>query len=67
MNKQLEKRANDYAAKTEYPYSIYFSTVVPDGRYKNYKYFFKYSSTNSVASAFKTQKELECYLDEKEN
>jgi len=43
---------------------FYYSTTVPDARYSGYRYFIKYHNTHSVYKAFKTQKELEIFLDD---
>ena len=51
MKKELEKRIEEYCNSTEFPWAVYFSDVVPDARYTKYKYFFK------------TQKEIEKFLD----
>ncbi len=63
MKKELEKRIEEYCNSTEFPWAVYFSNVVPDARYTRYKYFFKYYNTHTVAEAFKTQKEIEKFLD----
>ena len=64
-NKKLEERIEKYCESTKYPFQVYFSDIVSDARYKGYKYFFKYFSTNKVAIAFKTQREIEDFLDNK--
>lgn len=45
-------------------HSCYYSEQVPDLRYKNYKYFFKFNNTHSVRECFKTQKEMEKFCKE---
>ena len=65
MKNELKNRAEAYAEQTVFPEQVYFTQKAPDARYKNYKYFFKYYNTNKVAEAFKTQKELEDFLNEK--
>lgn len=59
---KLELRAREYAMSTETPYAVRYTTTVPDTRYDGYKYFFLYCSTNTVAKAFKNQKELDHFL-----
>lgn len=65
MKKSLNEKINSYCNSTEYPYAIYYTDIVPDARYKGYKYFFKYHGTHKVVEAFKTQSELENYIDSK--
>ncbi|WP_462427211.1 hypothetical protein [Fusobacterium varium] len=64
MKKSLEEKINKYCDNTEYPFEMYYSDIIPDARYKNDKYFLKYHHTNNVAHSFKTQNELESFLDE---
>lgn len=63
MKKELIKKIEDYCGNSQFPYEVYFSEKVPDCRYTKYKYFFKYYNTHKVAQAFKTQKEIEKFLD----
>ena len=62
-DKKLLERIEKYVRASELPTAVYFSRTIPDGRYKNYNYFFKYCSTHSVAVAFKTQKEIKEFLN----
>lgn len=45
-------------------HSCYYSEQVPDLRYKNYKYFFKFNNTHSVCECFRTQREMESFCNE---
>lgn len=62
MKKKLKKRIEEYCERSEFPYKVYYSEVIPDERYRKYKYFLKYHNTHKVKEAFKTQKEIELYL-----
>lgn len=64
MKKSLIKNIEVYCNSTEFPGAVYFSDIVPDARYKGYKYFFKYHGTHNVAKAFKTQNEIESFIEE---
>lgn len=64
MKKSLELKIEKYCNKSEFPYAVYYSNIVPDSRYSGYKYFFKYHGTNNVAKAFRTQKEIEEFLED---
>lgn len=64
MKKDLENKIKKYCDNTEFPHKVYFSINVPDRRFKDYRYFFKYHNTHSVAQSFKTQKEIEKFIDE---
>lgn len=44
-------------------WDCYYSDVIPDTRYKNYKYFIKFHNTNNVFRSFKTQRELEYFCN----
>lgn len=63
MKKELNELIEKYVAKTEYPRAVYFSEQVPDARYKGYKYFFKFIGTHNVSQAFKTQREIEEFIN----
>lgn len=63
-DKKLLARIEKFCNSTEFPYSMYFSKIVPDARYSKQKYFFKYHNTHSVATAFKTQQEIKDFLEE---
>lgn len=64
MKKELIKKIERYCNSTEFPNAVYFSDVVPDARFKKDKYFFKYHNTHTVAVAFKTQKEIEEFIED---
>lgn len=64
-NKKLLKRIENYIKSREDMVYIYFSETINDLRYKKYRYFFKFCNTNNVAQAFKTQKEISEFLEER--
>lgn len=64
MKKTLIKKIDEFCDKSEFPFSVYYSETIPDSRYKKYKYFFKYHNTHTVAKAFRTQKEIEEFLND---
>lgn len=65
MKKSLSKLISEYCQNSNNTFNekVYYSESAPDARYKGYKYFFKYHNTHSVAVAFKTQKEIEDYIN----
>lgn len=61
-DKKLVNSIERYCNESSFPYSVYFSEVVPDARFKGYKYFFKYHNTHNVHIAFRNQKDMREYL-----
>lgn len=64
MKKSLVLKIARYCDSTDFPYSVYFTDVVPALNFAKYKYFFKYHNTHGVAESFKTQKDIEKFIDE---
>lgn len=66
MKKSLENKIEKYVNSTEYPFKVYYTeTPVNFGGYEGYKYFFCYHCTNNIYKAFKSQRELEEFLNDK--
>lgn len=65
MKKSLEKRIERYCDESEFPFAVYFTKLVPNALYKNKKYFFLYHETNKVQASFRTQREIELFLEER--
>lgn len=66
-NKKLENRIEKYCNNTSFPYAVYFTeNPLNFGGYEGYKYFFCYHNTHTIVAAFKSQREIEEYIDEKE-
>lgn len=65
MKKSLENKIKKYVESTKFPFAVYY-TECPfnHGGYEDYKYFFCYHSTHSIAKAFKTQAAIEEFLNE---
>ena len=65
MRKSLENKIKKYVESTVFPFAVYYTDCpFNSGGYEDYKYFFCYHSTHSVAKAFRTQRELEEFLNE---
>lgn len=65
MKKSLTNKIEKYVNSTEFPFKVYY-TDCPlnyNDDYYGYKYFFVYHSTHNIAKAFRTQWELEEFLD----
>lgn len=64
MKKSLENKIKKYVESTKFPKAVYY-TVSPYnlGGYEGYKYFFCYHGTNNIDQAFKTQRDLEEFID----
>lgn len=58
------RKIERYCDSTEFPYEVYYSNIVSDARYAKYKYFFIYHNTERIAESFKTQKEMEKFIEE---
>lgn len=63
MKKELKRRIEEYCNNTEYPYLEYFTDEYSFGSDEGYKYFFKYCNTNTITRRFKTQSEIEDFLN----
>lgn len=66
-NKRLEKKIEKYCDSTTFPFKVYFTDSPFNlGGYEGYRYFFCYHGTNNIAAAFKSQREVEEFINEKE-
>ena len=66
MRKSLERKIERYVSKTKFPFAVYYTECPFNiGGYEGYKYFFCYHGTNSIAKAFKNQRDLEEFVNEK--
>lgn len=64
MKKELKQRIEKFCKDSEFPGEVYFSSSINDCRYKFDKYFFKFHNTHNVMKSFKSQKEIENFLEE---
>lgn len=65
-NSRLEKKIEKYCDSTTFPFKVYFTESPFNlGGYEEYKYFFCYHNTHTITAAFKSQREIEEYINEK--
>ena len=65
MRKSLENKIKKYVGKSEFPFAIYYTDCPFNiGGYEDYKYFFCYHGTHNIVNAFKSQREMEEFLNE---